>query len=164
MTTALVALGSNLGDRTAHLRAALAHLAQIPSSTLEAVAAFRETRPVDCPPEMPAFINSAAKLNTTLSAHDFLAHLLAIETALGRQRTAHVEPQARTIDLDLLLFGSEIISLPHLTVPHPRMHKRIFVLQPLTEIAPEFPHPLLGKTMRELLHQLQPAPVGVSSP
>jgi 2-amino-4-hydroxy-6-hydroxymethyldihydropteridine diphosphokinase len=154
MTFAYVALGSNLGKRQAALRAALARLAQIPHTKVTAIATFRQTSPVDCPPNTPPFINSVAEIDTSLNSEEFMRNLARIESELGRQR-GPIPNAPRTIDLDLLLFGSEVRHSPELTIPHPRMHLRAFVLEPLAEIAPFALHPIFGKTSRELLADLR---------
>ncbi len=150
MTTAFVALGSNIGKRQTALRAALARIARLPGTQILAVASFRETAPVDCPPGMRAFINTAAKIETALGAVELLGQLQRIERELGRERSATARHQARTIDLDLLLYGECALSLPELELPHPRMHERLFVLEPLAEIAPECRHPILGQTALQM--------------
>lgn len=149
-TRAFIALGSNLRPRSASLRAALGHLRS--AAEVRSVSTFHRTRAV---PERgvratdPEFLNAAAAVETDLDAHGLLATLLGIEAALGRDRTAAAGP--RTIDLDLLLFGDRIIDAPGLVLPHPRMHRRRFVLEPLVEIAPNAWHPGLEKTAAELL-------------
>ena len=148
-TRAFIGLGSNLRPRTANLRAAVDRLRDVGHVT--AVSRFLRTEAV---PERgvaatdPEFRNAAAALETGLDARGLLAALLEIEAALGRDRTAD---GPRTIDLDLLLFGDAVIDEPGLAVPHPRMHRRRFVLEPLVEIAPNAWHPRLRKTATELL-------------
>ena len=152
-TRAFIALGSNLRPRNAHLRAAVDRLRDVGDVT--AVSRFLRTEAV---PERgvaatdPEFRNAAAALETGLDARGLLAALLEIEAALGRDRTAGGGP--RTIDLDLLLFGPAIIDESGLVVPHPRMHRRRFVLEPLVEIAPNAWHPGLRRTAAELLAEL----------
>lgn len=131
---AYVALGSNLGDPQATVQAALQALKALPGSTLVAVSSLYRTAPVGLK-NQPDFINAVAALDTQLSAEDLLGALFAIEARFGRKREFHHAP--RTLDLDLLLHGSETRSTARLTLPHPRMHERAFVLLPLVEIAPE---------------------------
>ena len=144
--TAYIALGSNLGDRAQHLDQALQFLAQSPGVAVVKVSAYHETAPVGGPAGQGPYLNAAAELHTTLAADQLLRLLLDIENKLGRVRREHHGP--RTVDLDLLLFGQEKITStnPDLIVPHPRMHERLFVLEPLAQIAPLAVHPVLGST------------------
>ena len=134
MTRAYVALGANLGDRERTLRAAVDALAAEDGIEVVAVSTLRETEPVGVG-EQPRFLNGAAELETTLTSRELLARLLAVEQRFGRIRVPG-EQGPRTLDLDLLLYGGEVIDEPGLTVPHPRLHERRFVLEPLAELAP----------------------------
>jgi len=147
--TAYLSLGSNLGDRRANLRNAIGKLLNL--GNLLAVSSFYETEPVEFT-EQAWFLNCAVALQTELEAEDFLKEIMAIEREMGRQRTQPKGP--RTIDIDILLFGKAVLRTPRLTIPHPAMQQRRFVLEPLTEIAPDIRHPVSKKNMRELLNSL----------
>ena len=138
-TRAYVGLGANLGDREATISAALAALNAEDGIGVVAVSTLRETEPVGVGPQ-PLFLNGAAALETTLSARELLDRLLATEQRFGRTRTPG-EHGPRTLDLDLLLYGDEQIDEPGLTVPHPRLHERAFVLEPLADLGAELPPP-----------------------
>jgi pantoate--beta-alanine ligase len=133
MVTCLIGLGSNLGDRVGNLLAAIALLRQDPAISLQAVSSFVESAPVGGPEEQPYYFNGAATLATSLPAELLLERLLAVESKLGRVRGERFGP--RTIDLDLLLYGEQIIETSTLQVPHPRLCERRFVLAPAAEIA-----------------------------
>jgi 2-amino-4-hydroxy-6-hydroxymethyldihydropteridine diphosphokinase len=146
---AYLSLGSNVGDRQGHLRDAVAKLQAI--GRVASVSSFYETEPVDFT-EQAWFLNCAVSLKTTNTPEQLMAAILQIEQEMGRQR---IQPKGpRIIDIDLLLIGDQIIDSPALTVPHPAMHQRRFVLEPLAEIAPAVRHPVLKKTILELLHAL----------
>jgi 2-amino-4-hydroxy-6-hydroxymethyldihydropteridine diphosphokinase len=134
VTRAYVGLGANLGDRAANLQAALGRLAASPGIEIVAVSSFRETDPVGYT-DQPRFLNAAAAVETSLSPRELLDALLTVERSLGRTREG---PRfgPRTIDLDLLLFGDELLEEPGLEVPHPRLHERAFALEPLVELEP----------------------------
>ncbi len=149
--TAYIGLGSNLGDREATLRLALRELGDREGIEVARVSPFIETEPVGGPPQGP-FLNAAAELRTDLSPGGLLAALQGVEDRFGRERAVRWGP--RTLDLDLLLYDGEIVREPALQVPHPLMHARRFVLEPLCRIAPDALHPVLGKTVRELLLEL----------
>jgi 2-amino-4-hydroxy-6-hydroxymethyldihydropteridine diphosphokinase len=133
MATAFVGIGSNLGDREAHLRRSLDLLAAEEGIDVVAVSALRETEPVG-PIEQGPFLNGAVQVSTDLPPQELLERLLDVEQQLGRVRRERFGP--RTIDLDLLLYGDEIVEEPGLTLPHPRLHERRFALEPLAELAP----------------------------
>ena len=145
MTRAYVGVGANLGDREATIRAALDALPGVVG-----VSELRETEPVGVV-DQPPFLNGAVVLETELSARELLETLLAIERDLGRERRERWGP--RTIDLDLLLYGDETIDEPGLTVPHPRLHERRFVLEPLLDLDPELEIPGRGR-VENLLAEL----------
>jgi 2-amino-4-hydroxy-6-hydroxymethyldihydropteridine diphosphokinase len=153
---ALIGLGSNLGDRRAILEGAIADLAATPGVHVRRVSSLRETEPVGGPPGQGSYLNAAAMLGTTLDPIELLDVLLSIETRSGRVRT--VRWGERTLDLDLLLFDDRIIETAELTVPHPRLAGRRFVLEPLAEIAPDAIEPKSGRTVSELLETLDRAP------
>jgi 2-amino-4-hydroxy-6-hydroxymethyldihydropteridine diphosphokinase len=154
-TVAYIALGSNLGDRATNLQRAVEALRGRPQIAVTRLSSFHETAPVGGPPGQGAYLNAAAELRTDLSPAELLGVLLAIERDLGRVRTEHHGP--RTIDLDLLLYGDQVVQEPGLTVPHPHLPERLFVLGPLVEIAPGAKHPVLGLATRQLLARLDPA-------
>ena len=134
MTTAYVGLGANLGDREATIRAAVEALSADEGIEVADLSTLRETEPVGVG-EQPLFLNGVVALDTTLSARELLDCLLEIEQRFGRVRISG-EHGPRTLDLDLLLYGNEVIDEPELRVPHPRLHERRFVLEPLAELAP----------------------------
>ncbi len=144
----LIGLGSNLGDRQRALEAALALLAEHAAIRLVAASSFHATQPVGGPAGQGEFLNAAARIETELSPRDLLRLLHEIEARLERVRTGHWGP--RTLDLDLLLYGEQVIDEPDLRVPHPLAHQRRFVLAPACEIAGEMRHPVLRKTLAEL--------------
>ena len=144
-----LSLGSNLGDRQANLRNATGRLLDL--GYVQEVSSLYETEPVEFT-DQPWFLNCAVAMRTELIPREFLAGILEIERSMGRQRTQPKGP--RLIDIDILLFGAATINTPQLTVPHPAMAERRFVLEPLAEIAPELKVPLLKKTVRELLEAL----------
>ena len=130
---AYVGLGSNLGDRAQTLRAALDRLAATPGVEVAAVSSLRETDPVGPVTDQPRFLNGAAALETSLSPRRLLEVLLEVEADFGRTRSGP-PGGPRTLDLDLLLYGDERVNEPGLQVPHPRLHERPFVLEPLQEL------------------------------
>ena len=152
MVRAFVGLGSNLGDRDTTLRAAVGRLAGLPETEVRGVSALRDTEPVGYV-DQPRFLNGAVELETGLAPRALLDALLELERAFGRDRTASVPQGPRTLDLDLLLYGEETIDEPGLDVPHPRLHERRFVLEPLAELDPALVVPGQGP-VQSLLAEL----------
>ena len=150
---AYIALGSNMGDRRGTLEGAIAALVATPGVAVKKVSSFHETEPVGGPPGQGLFLNAAAVLETTLDPLGLLNVLHEIEERFGRTRTVHWGE--RTLDLDLLLFDDKIIDTPELTIPHPRMAARRFVLEPLAEIAPGAVDPVTSRTVAGLLAGLE---------
>ena len=152
---AYVGLGSNLGDRAAYLLLGLSALSRLPKTHLLRLSPVYETDPVG--PPQPPYLNMVAELETELSPKGLLAEMLGIEKALGRERRERWGP--RTLDLDLLLYGDLVLEEAGLSVPHPRLHERAFVLVPLLDLLPEGRHPLLGQSFAELLASLDASSV-----
>ena len=150
--TAYIGLGSNLGDRRAYLDRALAGLRGWPGVEVTRISSVYETAPVGGPAGQGPYLNAVAELRTDLAPEALLQVLLAVESGLGRVRAERDGP--RTIDLDLLLYGDLVREDPQLILPHPRLHQRLFVLQPLAEIAPGLIHPVLRRTIADLLADL----------
>jgi 2-amino-4-hydroxy-6-hydroxymethyldihydropteridine diphosphokinase len=155
-TQAFIGLGANLGDAQATLQSALVALAALPRTTLHERSSLYRSAPVDS--SGPDYLNAVAWLETRLDPLELLAELQRIEQAHGRERPYHNAP--RTLDLDLLLFGEQVLQDHELELPHPRMHERLFVLQPAAEIAPQMRHPRLGLTLAELLASRFPEAAG----
>ena len=150
--TAYIALGANLGDRRATMLRAIDLLKTTDDIEVLHVSSFIENPAVGGPPDSPAFFNGVAKVETSLSPEPLLDRLLEIEHELGRIRREKWEPRA--IDLDVILYGDQVVKIDRLTIPHPLMHERRFVLQPLAEIAPDAMHPVLKLTAQQLLERL----------
>lgn len=174
-TTAFIGLGSNLGDRRAHLDSALSGLAAVPGTAIRAVSTYHESSPVGGPPGQGPFLNAAAALTTTLEPDELLARLHAVEQAEGRVRVDRWGE--RTVDLDLLLWGERIIrpecanrlhvrASPALVVPHPWLAFRRFVLAPLAEIGPTAVDPVTGRSIAGLLANLdrRPSSIAIDDP
>ena len=140
-----LSLGSNVGDRAANLRAAIDRIAAL--GKVISTSSFYETEPVEVSGH-PWYLNCAVALRTEKMPKQLIGALLGIEQEMGRRRSQEKTP--RKIDIDILLFGNSVIDSKELTVPHPEMHRRRFVLEPLNEIAPDLRHPVFKRTIREL--------------
>jgi 2-amino-4-hydroxy-6-hydroxymethyldihydropteridine diphosphokinase len=143
--TVYISLGSNVGEREQNLRDAIERLRKL--GEVKAVSSIYETEPVEYTAQ-PWFLNAAVALETELMPRQLMSRLLGIEKEMGRRRTITKGP--RVIDLDVIFFGHSVIETPEITVPHPAMHERRFVLEPMAEIAPEVRHPITKRTVREM--------------
>jgi len=151
--TAYLSLGSNQGDRVANLRTAFLALQRLGNIT--ASSSFYETEPVEYA-QQPWFVNCAIALETDIEPQQLLTAVLNIEREMGRRRPTSPAKGPRLIDIDILLFGTSVMDTPDLKIPHPAMHERRFVLEPLAEIAPDERHPVFQRSIRELLDALPP--------
>ncbi len=149
---AFIGIGSNIGDKVEHCQKALSSVLSLDSHKLLAQSSFYKTRPLGYT-DQDWFVNAVIKIETDLRAHELFRSLKTLESRLGRQETFRWGPRA--IDLDLLFFDAEQIASEELVIPHPRLHDRQFVLTPLAEIEPHLIHPVLRKTIEELLHSLE---------
>lgn len=153
MAVVFLGLGSNLGDKRTHLEQAIEQITDRVGGML-ALSRFYDIPPQGYTSDN-TYLNAVAEIETGLSPESLLAAMQAIERKLGRtEKTIDGRYQDRVIDIDILLYDQLVLHNPHLTIPHPRLHERVFVLQPLCEIAPNTIHPVLGKTIAELYHAL----------
>lgn len=155
---AFIGIGSNQGDRGENLRRAMERLGGLEDTKVLRASSIYRTEPVGRT-DQPEFLNMAAELETSLAPGELMKTLLEIEKGLGRTREERWGP--RTVDLDILYYGNQVVKGPDLEIPHPRAHQRAFVLEPLSELAPELVDPISGKTVREMLAGLDRRGQGV---
>lgn len=148
MKTAYLGLGSNLGNRMAFLRGGRDALVDKPGIDLVCTSGVYETEAIGGPPDNPQFLNTALQISTTLTPQELLQACLSVEDDFGRSRPVRWAP--RTLDIDILFYEDLVVCEEDLTIPHPRLHERAFVLAPLLEIAPDFRHPLLDQSVSEI--------------
>lgn len=160
MEHVLLALGSNLGDRLQLLRKARRQIDEHPDILVQNVSPVFETEPVGGPAGQNHYLNAVLELSTSLSAGGLLSCCQQVEERCGRIRGERWGP--RSVDLDILFYGKRIIRRPELSIPHPLLHERRFVLVPLVELVPDLVHPVLGRTCRELLDGLPPSAADVT--
>lgn len=156
MSRAFIGVGSNEGKRLERISSAIRALAATPKIRVVQMAMIIETEPVGGPPQ-PAYLNTVLELDTSLEPMELLGTLQRIEQRLGRQPSAQ-RWSPRPIDLDVLLYDDRVMQQPALCIPHPRMHERRFVLEPLSQVAPEVVHPVLRRAVKELLAEIAPDP------
>jgi 2-amino-4-hydroxy-6-hydroxymethyldihydropteridine diphosphokinase len=154
-TTAYIGIGSNVGDKIHNCRRAIEEMGRLPGCKIAVCSSLFKTEPEGVT-QQDWFINCVLQLTTTLSPFQLMQNLLSIEYAMGRRRKRRWE--ARIIDLDILLFGQEVMRSRDLVIPHPLMHKRRFVLEPLAQLVPELIHPVLKVTIDRLLHEVAIGP------
>jgi len=150
--TAYLGLGSNIGDRELNLLRAVAEIGRLPGSRITALSGFYDTEPVGDVPQ-DDFLNAVIRLETSLSPHELLAELHRIETEVFR-RTRDIPKGPRAMDLDILLYDQQVLESENLVIPHPRLHLRRFVLVPLSEMAAGYVHPVIGRSVEDLLREL----------
>jgi len=153
MATVYLALGSNMGQRARHIMQGYIEINELPGTKVKRVSQIIETPPAGGPPEQEDYLNGACVIETELSPHELLENLLSIEEKHGRVRTEKWGP--RPLDIDIIFCDDAVIRTEKLTVPHPHMHERLFVLKPLSSLAPDFIHPVLKKTLARLTEEIE---------
>lgn len=153
MEKVFLSLGSNIGERETNLKQAIEKLQTTENIEVTMISSFYDTKPEGGKDNVPNYINAIVEIVTSLSPHELLEKTQEIEKCLGRKTKCDYNP--RTIDIDIIFYGKKLVCEEGLTIPHPLMHERFFVLDPLNELAPQEKHPVLGKTVQELLFELR---------